>query len=130
MPDRQGRIYVADLRVTVCSGPDGFRPVAVYARRARKPLTATLDEGASSWDMLGTNLSEKRSDGGWDADTGRLMLMDRRDFNKLGLGPDDLLEAYIQSVLAMLAVDKMAATLIGKTGSLNDDQSLLEEIVR
>ena len=91
--DSKGRIYVADIRMTVCSGPEGFRPVAVYARRAQEPLAAKLDGSCDSWAMLGTNLSEKRADGGWDADTDRLLLMDRRDFNKLGLGPDDLLEA-------------------------------------
>lgn len=138
MPDRHGRIYVADLRMTVCSGPDGFKPIAVYARRARQPLAATLDTTEDSWSMLGTNLSEKREDGGWDADTDRLLLMDRRDFNKLGLGPDDMLEAYIQAVLSMLAIDDMAKTLTStKTGglkrrlfrSLNDDATLLAELV-
>ena len=139
MPNRAGEIYVADLRVTVCSGPDGFKPVALYARRARKPLVDKLEDVSDSWAMLGTNLSEKRDDGGWNADTERLLLMDRRDFNKLGLGPDDLIEAYVQSVLSMLAIDEMASTLLSaKTGglkrrlfrSLNDDDTLLNEVVK
>ena len=137
MPDRNNRIYVADLRVTVASGPTGFRPVAIYARRARQPLAAEVQHGAESWAMLGTNLSEKRADGGWNADTDRLLLMDRRDFNKLGLGPDDLLEAYIQAVLSVIAIDRMATTLTSKTGglkrrlfrSLNDDPRLLDEVL-
>ena len=137
MPDKQGRIYVADIRVTVASGPEGFRPIAVYARRARAPLAAEIKSGSESWSMLGTNLSERRTDGGWNADTDRLLLMDRRDFNKLGLGPDDLLEAYIQSVLSVLAIDRMATTLTSKTGglkrrlfrSLNDDPRLLDEVL-
>ena len=33
------------------------------------------------------------------SDTNRLVLMDRRDFNKLGVGLDDMIEAYIQTVL-------------------------------
>ena len=137
MPNRQNKIYVADVRVTVVSGPEGFRPVAIYARRAREPLAEKVDTGKASWAMLGTNLSEKRADGGWNADTDRLLLMDRRDFNKLGLGPDDLLEAYIQSVLSVIAIDRMAVMLIGKTGglkrrlfrSLNDDARLLDEVL-
>ena len=123
----------------MCSGPDGFKPVAIYARRARKPLVDKLDDVSDSWAMLGTNLSEKRDDGGWNADTERLLLMDRRDFNKLGLGPDDLIEAYVQSVLSVLAIDEMASTLLNaKTGglkrrlfrSLNDDDTLLNEVVK
>lgn len=37
----------------------GFRPVALYARKTKKPLVDTLPapEGVTSWDMLGTNLT-------------------------------------------------------------------------
>ena len=78
----------------------------------------------------------KGQDGEWETDTNRLVLMDRRDFNKLGLGLDDLIEAYIQTVLSMVAIDKMAQSLINKQGkfrmrlfkSLDDDLGLIEEI--
>jgi hypothetical protein len=138
IPDRHGHIYVADLRIMVCGGADGFRPLAIYARRSRKPLPSVLNEGQSSWDVLGTNLSERQSDGAWSASTDRLLLMDRRDFNMVGIGADDLIEAYIQTVLATIAIDKMTATLLTKKGglrrglfrSLDDDETLLEEIRR
>jgi hypothetical protein len=121
----------------VSSTPQGIRPLCVYARRAAKPLVDHLEQGADSWPMLGTNLSIKNSDGGWDSDTNRLMLMDRRDFNKLGIGLDDLIEAYIQTVLSMIAIDKMATRLTNSQGrfrmrlfkSLNDDPALIEEIM-
>jgi len=138
IPDRHGHIYVADLRVMVCGGAEGFRPLAVYARRSRKPLPTELDEGGSSWEVLGTNLSERQPDGSWAASTDRLLLMDRRDFNTVGIGADDLIEAYIQTVLAAIAIDKMAIALITQKGSLrrglfrslDDDPVLLEEINR
>ncbi len=138
IPDRHGDIYVADLRVMVCGGADGFRPLAVYARRSRKPLPAVLPDGESSWDVLGTNLSDRQPDGTWMASTDRLLLMDRRDFNTVGIGLDDLIEAYIQTVLATIAIDKMTSTLLTKKGalrralfrSLDDDSALLEEIRR
>ena len=65
------------------------------------------------------------------------MLTDRKDFNKLGLGLDDLIEAYIQTVLSTIAIDKMSKTLFNSKGrfraklfkSLNNDQALLDEIV-
>ena len=41
------------------SGPGGFFPVAIYARRARKALPESLLPGVCSWDILGTNLSIK-----------------------------------------------------------------------
>lgn len=135
MPDKKDHLFVADLRMMVCGGPEGFHPLAVYARRARKPLSAD-PQSASSWDMLGTNLSVKRPDGVWDTETNRLLLMDRKDFNRLGVGLDDLIEAYIQTVMSTLAIDRMARQLYNSKGrfrmrlfkALNDDAALLDEI--
>jgi hypothetical protein len=136
IPDRRGHIYVADLRMMVCGGANGFRPLAVYARRSRQPLPTKLDDSESSWQVLGTNLSERQPDGSWAASTDRLLLMDRRDFNTIGIGADDLIEAYIQTVLAAIAIDKMTAMLLTQKGglrrglfrSLDDDRALLDEI--
>jgi hypothetical protein len=86
--------------------------------------------------MLGTNLSLKLSDGSWTTDSSRLILMDRKDFNQLGLGIDDLIDAYIQTVLAVIAIDRMSNRLLTGDGtfdyqlfqSLNPDNVLLQEI--
>jgi len=137
LPNKRGQSYVADLRLMVSAGHDGFRPLVMYARRAHMPLLSRLGE-YSSWDMLGTNLSYKHTDGGWGTDASRLLLMDRRDFNTLGLGLDDLIEAYIQAVLSTIAIDRMATRLVSTKGTLrrklfrdlNADAALLEEIVR
>lgn len=137
IPNTKGKTYVADLRMMISSTPDGLRPLCVYARRAAEPLEDQLTDSSDSWEMLGTNLSIKLDDGKWDSDTTRLLLMDRRDFNKLGIGMDDLIEAYIQTVLSTVAIDQMAQTLYNKQGkfrmrlfkSLNDDDALLQEIL-
>lgn len=137
IPDAKGKTYVADIRMMVSSTPEGIRPLCVYARRAASPLVDQLQDGGDSWQMLGTNLSFKNADGSWNSDTNRLVLMGRRDFNKLGLGLDDLIEAYIQTVLSTIAIDQMAVTLMNKQGrfrmrlfkSLNDDPALLQEIL-
>ncbi len=136
VPNKAGQIHVADVRMMVGSGADGFFPVALYARRAREPLAARLDEARSSWDMLGTNLSI-RDDGQWSTQTERLMLMDSRHFNRLGLGLDDLVKAYIQTVLSVHAIDRMASRLVNSKGrfraklfsSVNPDEVLNREIV-
>lgn len=136
IPSPASETFVCDLRMMVSSTDKGIRPLCVYARRAEKPLLDQLTESANSWAMLGTNLSFKKPDGSWDTDTNRLLLMDRRDFNRLGLGLDDLIEAYIQTVLSMIAIDRMAQELIGRDGrfkgsifkKLNDDEGFLEEI--
>ena len=136
MPDRRNLSYAADLRMMVHSTKDGIKPLSVYARRARLPLIDTLEEGKSSWDILGTNLSIKQDDGTFTTDSSRLIMMDRKDFNRLGISVDDLIEGYIQSILATIAIDRMATTLINQKGrlksrlfrSLNDDPSLVEEI--
>jgi hypothetical protein len=136
IPNQKNQTFVADIRMMVSSTEEGIRPLCTYARRAEKPLVDTIKDGADSWSMLGTNLSFKKEDDSWGSDTNRLVLMDRRDFNKLGIGLDDLIEAYIQTVLSMVAIDKMAQTLMSKQGkfktrlfkSLNNDKNLLDEI--
>lgn len=137
IPNQKGESYVIDVRMMVSSTPNGIRPLCVYSRRAEKPLTNTLTETTDSWAILGTNLSVKEGQNQWGSDTNRLMLMNQRDFNKLGLGMDDLIEGFIQTVLSMVAVDKMSQKLYNTKGkfrsrlfkSLNNDPKLLEEIM-
>lgn len=137
VPDRKGAIFVADLRVMVGQSTEGAYPVAMYARRARHPLEAD-PSAASSWDMLGTNLSVKREDGSFFTEPERLMLMDERDFGRLGLGLDDLTEAYLQTIMAMHAIDRMCVRLINAKGkfryrlfgSIDSDPVLFDEVMR
>lgn len=137
IPSKKGFTYVNDLRIMVYATSEGLRPLCIYSRRARDPLVNDLETGIDSWDMLGTNLSIAQGEGEWGSDTNRLLLMDRRDFNKLGLGLDDLIEAYIQTVLSTLAIDNMANMLMNTKGrfrlklfeSLNHDEGLLREIL-
>ncbi len=138
IPNTKGNTYVADIRMMVSSTENGIRPLCTYARRSATPLVDHIEDGTDSWKMLGTNLSFKNPDGSWGSDTNRLVLMDRRDFNKLGVGLDDMIEAYIQTVLSMVAIDKMAQTLVNKNGkfrmrlfkSLNNDPGLINEIYK
>jgi hypothetical protein len=137
MPDRKGNTYVADFRMMVSSTKQGIQPIAMYSRRALKPLTDELQDSAASWDILGTNLSVKLGTNQWTSDTNRLMIMDRRDYNRLGLGIDELIETFIQTVLSTIAIDKMCKELFNSKGrfrmslfkSLNDDPNLINEIV-
>jgi hypothetical protein len=86
--------------------------------------------------MLGTNLSVKTDDG-WSTESQRLVLMDRKDFNQLGIGIDDLIDAYIQTVLSVIAIDKLACRLMKNDEctfdnelfeALNPDKVLLDEV--
>ncbi len=137
IPNKQGETHVCDIRLMVSSTPEGIKPLACYSRRARQPLVNQLTGSEDSWAILGTNLSEKQGENQWTSDVNRLMLMDRRDFNRMGVGLDDLIEAYIQTVLSTIAIDRMASQLFTKKGkfsmrlfrSLNDDESLLSEIL-
>ncbi|MHA2501674.1 MAG: hypothetical protein ACXAE3_02195 [Candidatus Kariarchaeaceae archaeon] len=137
VPTRKQQFYVADIRMMIISTPQGYRPVTTYARRSRIPLSNSLETGYSSWDMLGTNLSLKNPDGSWGTDTDRLLLMDGRDFNRLGIGIDDLIEGFIQTVLAAISIDKMSNMISNENGdlkrdlfhSLDPDDSLLDEII-
>jgi hypothetical protein len=137
LPDRKGATYAADVRLMIISTPEGFMPLSVYSRQAPEPLPDFLKSGQSSWKILGTNLSEKLPDGTWVTDTNRLKLMDRKDFNKIGIGLDDLIEGYIQTVLSTIAIDKMAGNLLNAKGkfrrklfrSLNRDDRLISQIL-
>lgn len=136
IPNKKKQTFVMDLRMMISGTASGFSPVSLYARRAQEPLAETLAEGKDSWSMLGTNLSKKKSDGSWDTETERLLMMDSKDFNRLGLGIDDLIDAYVQTVLATVAIDKMASKLFKSDGSfdielyssLNSDEALLNEL--
>ncbi|EGF78263.1 expressed protein [Batrachochytrium dendrobatidis JAM81] len=153
IPNKKNHTYVSDLRMMVTANSNGFRPVACYARKARTPLCRNLEDHPelTSWEMLGTNLSVK-TDGEWTTEAQRLLLMDRKDFNHLGIGIDDLIDAYIQTVLSVIAIDKMAQRLMKDAPStaprdpnypwynekifdfelfeaLNPDKALLDEIV-
>lgn len=138
VPDRKGHIYAYDLRVMVGASPDGFYPLALYSRRARSPLSDGLEHAADSWAMLGTNLSVKLDSGAFSTEPDRLLLMDRRDFNRLGIGLDDLIEAYIQTVMAVLAIDDLGQGLQTRRGTfrrrrflqMNQDAALVAEIVQ
>ena len=136
IPNKQGKIYAADLRMMIISTPKGLLPVSIYARRAKDALAEKLSPKDCSWDILGTNLSIKEGENQWSSDTNRLLIMDRRDFNSLGLGIDNLIEAYIQTILSVIAIDQMAQRLI-KGGSqfkeklfksLNNDTALIDEV--
>jgi hypothetical protein len=135
VPSKRGNSYVFDLRMLVHSTENGLRPMALYSRKAMLPLTKDIS-GSHSRDVLMTNLSIKKGENEWDTDVSRLLLVDNRDFTKLGLSLDDLIEGYVQTALAMIAIDKMAQKLVStkKTfkkrlfKSLNDDETLINEI--
>ncbi|MCI5058829.1 MAG: hypothetical protein MRY83_22135 [Flavobacteriales bacterium] len=137
VPDKQGDSYVVDFRFVLMGNKNGYSPLSIYSRRARLPLKAEIQSGTDSWDILGTNLSVKTGENEWGSETSRLMLMERKSFNKLGIGLDDMIDAYIQTVLSSIAIDKMAIRLIGTKGqlkkklfkSLNEDESLIKEIM-
>ncbi|KAG0046774.1 hypothetical protein BGZ83_008057 [Gryganskiella cystojenkinii] len=114
IPNKKNNTFVTDLRMMVAGNKEGFRPICIYARRARKPLLRHLEDDPTitSWEMLGTNLSVKSPSGEWSTEAARLLLMDRKDFNQLGLGVDDMIDAYIQTVLSVVAIDKMCQRLM------------------
>ncbi|KAJ9069134.1 hypothetical protein DSO57_1021668 [Entomophthora muscae] len=139
IPNKKVNTYVSDLRMMITGDSQGFRPVSIYGRRARKPLIKHLEDDPSitSWEMLGTNLSVKLADGSWATEAQRLLLMDRKDFNQLGIGVDDIIDAYVQTILSVIAIDKLCQRLVPDKGkfdfelfkALNPDEALLNEIL-
>ncbi|HSI76382.1 MAG TPA: hypothetical protein VK957_10815 [Lunatimonas sp.] len=107
LPDTKGRSYAFDIRMMMHATSEGMRPLAAYSRRAKIPLNQPIPEGMDSWDMYGTNLSIKGEDG-WTYADERLMLFDLRNFGLLGLGIDELIQGFLQSVMAVYAIDQQA----------------------
>jgi hypothetical protein len=48
IPNKKNHTFVSDLRMMVTANKGGFRPVAIYARRARKPLVRNLSDSPNS----------------------------------------------------------------------------------
>ncbi|KAI8867965.1 hypothetical protein GQ42DRAFT_105765, partial [Ramicandelaber brevisporus] len=142
MPDQNGDKYVYDMRMIVASDDCGFRPTSLFARRARKPLSNDLSDttadGSSSWEILGTNISNINPiDGSRTVDNDRVVVMDMDGFDTLGLGMDDLIDGYIQTVLATIAIDQVSLQLqpagsdsfdLDKFKEMNPDPVLIEEL--
>jgi len=124
-PDIHGNSYAFDLRLLCYSDTvQGFRPLGMYSRRARMPLTQDLQEGAvSSWEMLGTNLSCvcQSAQTGWVSETERVSFMNIENFSSLGLSLDDIIASFVQTVLCTVAIDKMACRLTKPDGTFNYD---------
>ncbi|KAI8868823.1 hypothetical protein GQ42DRAFT_147870 [Ramicandelaber brevisporus] len=142
MPDQNGDKYVYDVRMIVASDDCGFRPTSLFARRARKPLSNDLSDttadGSSSWEILGTNISSINPiDGSRTVDDHRVIVMDIDGFDTLGLGMDDLIDGYIQTVLATIAIDRVSLQLqpagsdsfdLEKFQEMNPDPALIAEL--
>ncbi|KAG4079761.1 hypothetical protein HA402_014892 [Bradysia odoriphaga] len=135
IPNKNNNIYVTDIRLMITGSKQGFCPVCIFARKAKTPLSTELSADVNSWEMLGTNLSLQSHNGTWSTDTTRLILMDQHDFSQLGLSIDDLIDAYIQTVLAVTGIDRMAKKLLANGEfdyklfkRLNPDNALIDEI--
>lgn len=110
LPDLKNRIFAFDIRMMIHSTNQGLRPLAGYSRISRFPLNLTPPNNITSWDLYGTNLSIK-SDQGWEYDDARLMIFDNRNFGRLGIGLDELIECFINTCMALFAIDKRAIQL-------------------
>jgi hypothetical protein len=117
IPDTKGRSFAFDLRMMMHATEDGIRPLASYSRKSRFPLNQPLPENMNSWEVYGTNLSVKGEDG-WSYADERLILFDVRNFALLGLGIDELIRGFIQSVMAVYAIDQNAIHTFDKDASI------------
>ncbi|MGY6562814.1 MAG: hypothetical protein ACXITV_11990 [Luteibaculaceae bacterium] len=110
LPDIKGRSFAFDARMMIQYTQEGLRPLAIYSRKSRFPLNQPLPENIDSWEVYGTNLSIKSTEG-WSYDDVRLMLFDVKNFGILGLGLDELIEGFMQSCFSVYAIDQNAQKL-------------------
>ena len=107
----------------VTSDENGFCPVSINGRRARKPLIKNLspNDDVDSWEILGTNLSVKLGRNSWDTECERLIVMNNEDFSQLGIGLDELIDGFVQTVLSVIAIDKFCERFVNESNELNYD---------
>jgi hypothetical protein len=116
-PDHNGNQYIYDLRMMCCSTAAGIVPVSAYARRSRDPVNRkTADPDRDSWNLFGTNISVRNSDGSFGTDPDRLLSLSGEEFPLLQLDLVDLTDAYFQTVFSMVAIDQLAISLSGQKG--------------
>jgi hypothetical protein len=85
----------------------------------------------SSWERYGTNLSVRSSDGKWQTESERLIPFDLAHFDLLDLGLDELVEAYVQTVLSIQAIDNFSIALRkdpSLLGQWSPDAQFLQEV--
>jgi hypothetical protein len=109
-PDRK----VFDLRMCVAYTKNGFRPSAMVARTTKEVLNDNYDEISSFKNVLLTNVGDELGH------TNQIVILDDFGFKRLGIGIDDLIDGFIQTVLASVAIDKMACKLM-EQGTFNFD---------
>ncbi|KAF0533042.1 hypothetical protein F8M41_010741 [Gigaspora margarita] len=137
MPDDHNQIFVNDLRMMVSTDETGFHPVVILSRRAQNPLPTYLPNNSNwnSWKIFGTNISIE-SDSKEALEYERLITTDQKEFDIAGFSIDDLIDAYVQTVLSVIAIDKMCQKLLDNNEfnyelyhSLNPDNVLLGELL-
>jgi hypothetical protein len=131
-----GDVYAWSLHMTIAADAHagGFRAVALHGARARAPLTEDSSSdgggGGNAWRiMLDTTLDGDDDD--------RLMMADCRGFDAMGIGLDELVDAFVQACLAAVALDGMACRLAPGgvlsaprlLSASNQDEELLSELL-
>lgn len=70
---------------------------------------------------MGTSISSKAisssGDEIWVADTDRILYVDETDFPMLGVDVDDLVDAFVKTVLTVVAIDKVCVRLMEPVGN-------------
>ncbi len=111
--------YACDLRIVLASFASGFRPLMIYARRARLPFRVLAKPvGPESLDdTLKVNIAVK-TENGFVFETERLILPDNYGWELLGLSEDEVKAAIVESALAVAAVDSLCMERRGCFGSM------------
>lgn len=136
-PNQCNHRYVVDLRMGIYFSDNGFQPICLFVRRAAYPLSNHLDENFDTWSMLEINLNRNKSNGIRADDVDRVISMDSNGYAQMDYTLNDLIDGYVQAVMATYAFDCIAQQLIKVDNGnfdmelfrkLNNHQILLDEI--
>lgn len=91
----KGNVYVADICMMVSYIVEGIRLLFIYVCCVVELLVDYIEGGIDFWFMFGINFFIKEGFNSWGLDINCLFFMDCCDFNKFGIGLDDLVDVYI-----------------------------------
>jgi len=128
---------VFDFRMMLSNGSRGFRLISTFGRKAKQRFSFPLRQ-ESVRDQLITNISFRDQSGQWQTDPQRVVPFNEENFGRLGLTLDDLIDAFLQSAMAMVAIDELSKELSDSEGkldlpafhSLNGDRELEQAIAK
>lgn len=139
-----GQMYAYTVRIIACDSPTGFKTIAICCARAPAPFAKNGETAEIASDALLNKIKTVHEDDAYVSNIGtnpdseqRSFYVDDAGMKGMGIGMDDVVDGFMQTVYSTLAIDNMCKKLTMEDGELNmqllkelnPDPQLLAEVV-